>query len=333
MTLEPTDTSDSGALSIDQAADLMNAQEEETNQPVETPEAAPAETQDTEAVPAAEDGTEVETPDGAETAEAVEAETPIDPPQFWNTDAKARFRELPRDLQEVVLSQETSRNAFTSKAAQEANETRKAADAEKTRFSQLAEQLGTLVPQAEKTFADRWANVDWVALTDQVGAEQAQKLKFQHDAEREQLASLKTAQAQSEKATFDEFVKREAAILPTLCPDLTDAKEGPARRQALGQYLVEAGIAPQALSGISAREMSIAWKAKQWDDAQAKIKAAAAKPKSAAVQPQAKTAASRPTTPAAASSPTTQRIQTLERKRSLSIDEATELMNLKDQKK
>lgn len=332
MTLETPATADSGALSIDQAADLMNAQEEETNQPVETPEAAPAETPDTEAVPAAEGGAEAEKPDGAETAETGEAETPIDPPQFWNADAKARFRDLPRDLQEVVLSQEASRNAFTSKAAQEATETRKAAEAEKTRFGQLAEQLTTLVPMAEKTFADRWANVDWVALTDQVGAEQAQKLKFQHDAEREQLASLKQAQAQTDKATFDEFVKREAAILPTLCPDLTDAKEGPARRQALGQYLVEAGIAPQALSGISAREMSIAWKAKQWDDAQAKIKAAAAKPKPAAVQTTPKTAASKPSTAVPAGNPTTMRIQTLERKRSLSIDEATELMNLKDKR-
>lgn len=322
-----------GAISLDQAVAAMDAGDKQQEQQTETPaveqpqQAAPVET-DTPAEPAVGTDAEVETPDGAETAELVEAETPIDPPQFWNAEAKARFRDVPRELQEVILAQEQSRNAFTSKAAQEATETRKAADAERVRLVSFNEQLSALVPQAQKAFADRWENVDWVQLTDQIGAEAATKLKFQYDAEQAQLASLQRAQAETDKAAFQDFLKVEAQKLPTLCPELVDAKEGASRRQALQKYLIEQnGVPPQAISRASAQELTIAWKAFQWDQSQAKAKTLASQPKQpAAVQQPVKLAPSRPSAAGAAQqSPKQARIDTLSRKRSLTIDEAVEL--------
>jgi hypothetical protein len=287
---------DGGALTVEQsiASQLENFEREDT-ETVETPEAAPAAEQDTGAQPGAEGDAEVETPDGGEGADKVEAETPIEPPQFWSAEAKSRFRDVPRDVQEVILAQENSRNAFTSKAAQDATETRKAAEAERARLVSFNEQLSALVPQAQRAFADRWANVDWVQLTDQIGAEQATKLKFQHDADQAQLASLQQAQAETDKAAYQDFLKTESQKLPTLCPELVDAKEGPQRRQALQKYLVEQnGVTPQTLSRASAQELTIAWKAFQWDQSQAKAKALATKPKPAAVAQPTKAAPSRP---------------------------------------
>jgi len=300
MALDATATAaDGGALTIDQSIAAQLATMEQEDQTVEQPlegEAAPAE--ESEAAPDA--ATSADEPEGAnegeEAAEPEAPEAPIEPPQFWSAEAKSRFRDVPRDVQEIILAQEQSRNAFTSKAAQEASEKGKAAETERARLVQFNEQLGKLLPVAEQTFADRWANVDWVQLTESLGAEQATKLKFQHDAEQQQLASLQQAQAQTQKAAFDEYVKAEAAKLPSLCPELVDAKEGPARRQALGKYLSEAGIPAQAINGASAMELALAWKAQQWDLAQAKAKSLAtkqpAKPTAAAAQ--AKPAPSKP---------------------------------------
>jgi hypothetical protein len=60
-----------------------------------------------------------------------EAETPIDPPASWKADAKARFRELPRELQQVVADREREREQHFSKTQGEVAEARRAAQAER----------------------------------------------------------------------------------------------------------------------------------------------------------------------------------------------------------
>jgi hypothetical protein len=284
MALEAAAVSaDSGALTIDQSIAAQLAGMEKEDDAVEQPVEAVPET-DTEAAPeAVEDAPESETAnEGEDTAQPEVQLAPIEPPSFWRPEARDRFRDVPRDLQEIIIQQESTRDAFLSTTTGQLNEKAKAAEAERTRLVQLNGQLENLVPQAERTFADKWANVDWVQLTDQLGAEAATKLKFQHDAEQQQLASLKQAQAQTAKVAFDEYVKGEAVKLPSLCPELVDAKEGPARRQSLVKYLSDAGIPAQAIQGVSAMELTIAWKAQQYDLAQAKAKAlATAKPQPA----------------------------------------------------
>lgn len=297
MALENSAPADAAPLTIEQAVAAVT--EAPAAEPVTTdtrqvePETAPAD-EIAEAEPAAEGEGEAETPNADADAEEVEAATPIDPPQFWKPEDREVFTKAPREVQEAFLRYEAERNVFTSKTAHEAAESRKAADAERAKLVEFNGQLATVLPQAKKTFADKWANVDWVALTDQVGAEQAQKFKFQHDAEKEQLASLEKAQAVTAAAAFETHVKEQAALLPTECPDLVDPKEGPARRQNLAKYLLETnGIPEQAVTGMSAKEASIAWKAYQWDRSQATVKNLAAKPKPIAQQ-QAKPTASKP---------------------------------------
>lgn len=277
---------DSGPLTVEQAVAAMTAAEAketpEAVEPVEVTPPAPAGQEAPEAEPAAEGDGEAETPNADEGAEEVEAETPIEPPQFWKAEAKDRFRELPRDLQEIVLAQETDRNAFTSKAAQTAAEAGKAADAEKSKLVTLNEQLAVLVPRADKIFQDRWANVDWVQVTEQFGAQEAQKLRFQYENERDELSRVKAAQSLTEKASFEKFRDEESRKLATEVPELVDPKEGAKRRQDLGEYLIrENGISEQAIQGMTAAEAKIAWKALQWDRSQAKAKELAAQPKTA----------------------------------------------------
>src|SRR6185312_7222939 len=108
---------DATHLSIDEAVAALDAGDEKEDQAAPE-QAVAAEGPSTEAEPAAEDASEPETEDAEE---AEEAELPaIEPPRFWDAEAKDRFRELPRDLQELVLAKETERDKATAKVIEEA---------------------------------------------------------------------------------------------------------------------------------------------------------------------------------------------------------------------
>jgi hypothetical protein len=286
---------DTGILTIEQAAADLDAAE--VGREVEAPSAdkltereRDENRENTEAEPAAEgasepeavtDGDDAETEDGTEEAAA---ELPaIEPPRFWDAEAKKRFGELPRDLQELVLTKETDRDKATAKAIEEAALRRKAADGEASRIAQLNGVLDKLLPQAQETFKDRWENVDWDAVVDQRGPIETLKLKNQMETERAQIQQLKFAKDQAEAATTQRFVAERFEHLKTACPDLADEKEGPDRQLKLVNFLTEQGVPAEAvIKRASAAELSIAYDAMRWRQAQASAKEQASAPKTQA---------------------------------------------------
>lgn len=280
-------------------------------------QAETADTPDTEAAPTAEDASGPEGATGDETADTdgIEAEAeqaeqpPLDAPHFWDAKAKERFRELPRDLQEIVLAKETERDKATAKSLEEAALKRKAADGEALKLAQYSASLDKLIPQAQETFQSRWANVDWNAVVDQYGAEQA--LKLQNDFQREQrtLQQLEAAKAAADETQFARFVETEIAKLPEMCPDLVDPVKGSERRQALGKHLIERGIPASAIRNMSALETSIAYDAMCWRQSKDKAASLAATPKPAA--PPSKTPV-RPTAPVSRGSQQSAAVKSLE---------------------
>lgn len=315
---------DNSVLTIEQATADLDAAEIKRDEAPAKPDAASPEGQNTEAEPAAEDASEPEAViDGedAETEDAdAEGEQPelpvIEPPRFWDTDAKKRFGELPRDLQELVLSKETERDKATSKKLEEYALKQKAADGEASRIAQLNGVLDKLLPQAVETFKDRWENVDWDAVVDQRGAEEALKLKNQMETERKQVQQLHVAKEQADAATTNRFVAERFDQLKTVCPDLADEKDGPDRQLKLVNFLTERGVPSEAIiKRASAEELSIAYDAMRWRQAQADAKAKSSAPKTPA-QNQPATPAKpsvRPTAaPARAGSPQLAKLRALE---------------------
>lgn len=163
----------SGALSIEQAAALMGKKpKREDACACEEPEAEEDE-QDSPVMPMAGDADGAETRTEGDDDEARSEDGPEDeeseqgslkPPRFWDAEAKKRFGELPRDVQEIIVAKEDARNAATSRALQETAEKRKALDAEGARLGQLINELDRLVPQASAAFQQRWRNTDWSKL-------------------------------------------------------------------------------------------------------------------------------------------------------------------------
>lgn len=335
-----------GPLSIDQAVAALELPRKEPEAPAE---AAPAQT-DSPAEPTAEDATGGETPtDGEATAETPEAEAEaeqpgVEPPKFWDADAKERFKALPPDVQEIIVRKEDERNAATARAMQENAEKKKAYDVEASKFQQLAATLDKQLPQAvdglkfaKDQYTAKWANVDWNAVVDQYGADQALKLKNQHDSElawlNDQSARIQQLQAvkdQADRENHQKFVAEEKSKLATIAPELTDPKHGQERLTKLGQFLVKevqaAGGNPADLDKITAWQTALAYDAMKWRNGQQTAKQLVnATPTAAPVR---KT----PAKPPASSTPgSTQsaRIDTLSRKRELTIDEAVELATLK----
>jgi len=267
---------ESGPLSVDQAiASLLPepAVEAAPEAPVEA--AAEPEEIEAEASPAEETPDEAETPAEGEEAEAeVEAVEPVEPPKYWSHEAKAKFAELPPELQAVVLEQEGPREAAAARAKADAEVVRKNADAELGKVQKLAEQLNDFLPKAIETFQSRWGvDPDWVAYAQEHGVEAMTLAKTQHEQELTLLQRTAQSAAQAQTQAQEAFVKAEFATLAEIAPELADPTTGQAKRTEVVKYLIADGIAPEAISNISAREMRIAQKAMLYDQAQAALKA------------------------------------------------------------
>lgn len=284
-------TPETGALSVEQAvASLVTPPPVEQDTTPEAPLEAAAE--DTE--PQGESSAPEEAEDGAETpaeveeteAEETEAVEPLEPPKYWTQEAKAKFADLPAELQAVVLAQEGPREEAAAKAKAQAAEQVEAAKEQLKGVQTLAEQLASFLPEAIETFKSRWGEKepDWSEIAEQHGADEAFKLKTRFEAEQKKVHQLaqanQTAQAEAHKAFVQSEWQTLATIAPELAPDAADPTKGADKRQAVTKYLIDQGIPKDAVVQISAKELLIAHKARLYDEAQARL-TAAPKPKPA----------------------------------------------------
>jgi hypothetical protein len=255
-----------------------------------------------------------------------EAETPgtpaLSPPRWWNKQAKERFASLPPELQAVVHQQEDNRERVVQKAKQDAAEARKLAEAHSTEMSQRLQLIDRLAPEAAQLFAGRWANVDWSKLPDQVGAEEAFKLKAQYEKERDTLSTLHAMQQTAQEEGFKNFVATESEKLRTVAPELTDETHGPARKQELGRFLLAQGFQPERIQYMSADEAGIAYDAMRWRQAQSKAQALSKKQPAQAAKPPVKPTAAARTSPSRSADDAARRLKATGR-----IDDAIALLN------
>lgn len=265
---------DNGPLSVDQAVAALMPEPVDDAAPEAPVAAEEPEEIEAEASPAEETEAEPEEPAEVEEAEA-EAEPVVaaEPPKYWSQDAKAKFAELPPELQAVVLQQEGPREEAAAKAKAEAAVERQAAQAESAKVIQLAEHLNDFLPRALEVFKSRWGEApDWIAYANEHGADQMILAKVQHEQELALLQQTADAanRANAEKLAAEQ--KAEWATLAEIAPDLADPEKGPERRAAVVQYLAKDGFTRDVIEYISAREMRIAHKAMLWDQAQAALK-------------------------------------------------------------
>lgn len=267
-------------LVADRAQTFMPPEAEADTAPIAEPELEEQpDTTGDNAIEAEEPGESVEEGEepGEEDTEAVEAE-PVDAPQWWDADAKGKFGDLPPEVQAIVRAQEDKREAITQKAKQEAAEARKAAAQEAEGFRSLAERLSQTLPKAEQAFKSRWDGMTpqlWSELA-QADPQEAFRLKLEYDTEMAELASVRATEQQATQIAQQAHFAEQRRILSEKAPEL--AKD-PETLRELGNYIVQSGIPPEAISQATADELIIVNKARLWDLAQSKAAKTAAAPK------------------------------------------------------
>ena len=267
-----TDQAESKPLSVEEAVALLDEQPSPAGESKAEPEASGA-------MPEADAESSPDTTDAAETAAASEASA-LEAPASWDETARARFAQLPADVQAVIASREAEHQKALTTAREEATEAKRDVDKRvSAEIGTLKTLLDKLVPEAAKTFKSRWADIDWTTLPEKVGTDEAFKLKAQFEKERDQLQQLDSAQKLADDRAYADFVKTESAKLKQVAPDLVDSDKGQGRREALGKFLTSQGYTPEQIRFMSAHDASIAYDAMRWRDAEAKTRALArAKP-------------------------------------------------------
>lgn len=303
------------SLSVDSATLLLN----------EAPVIDQEHEQISAAEPSAVESGEPETAIAAEENAGEPDDLPaIEAPHSWDAESRARFGELPREHQELIVARERERDAGLSRALEDVASKRKEAESTASKLGHYALVLDQLVPQAQSLFQDRWAQIDWAQLPDAIGAEETLKLRLQYETEQKQLGELQAVREVLETEQFGAFVQAEAVQLARRSPELADPKLGPERKKALAHYLVSQGVPPDRLRLLTAYEADIAYKAQKYDA----LMANAAKAKQPNSPAQGRNAV-RPTAAQPARSSATQaQQQAKERFRSSGrIDDAVALLN------
>ncbi|HEY3812852.1 MAG TPA: hypothetical protein VGL66_06470 [Caulobacteraceae bacterium] len=267
-------------------------------------------------------------------------------PPFWTAEHKAVFDALPREAQAIILGHERSRVAAVGQALQQAARVRDEANAATQRAAQIsahahaaAASAPGLDQEAVPGVVDAhgrpmsWSQIDWdrTERTDPrlAGALRATYYDRAHKRGLQMNAAAQAAHAAQARAhthAFNAYVQSESGKLQQLHPRLA---ADPAKRQAIGQYLLSHGIDPAAVRGVGAQEMILAEKAMNWDRlnaGRAQTGSPASAPVRAAARPGVRpTAAAAPASPKAAANEAGNRFA-----QSRSRDDAVALLNVRN---
>lgn len=268
-------------LSLDDAVSLLGSPPEPETPaapaPVEAAEPGEAPQEGEQQIEGDDQSPELDAPETAsdEAGEEVEPAKPaIEPPHFWSAEAKARFGELPYELQLVVQENEKAGSKATTQKLEEAAKARKTAEAKAEVLTGLAARIEEAAEKAETTFASRWQGMTpdaWLKLS-RDNPQQYIQLKAQHDAEQDAVQQARSAKDAAEQVRHSQWLAEETERLKTYAPELADPVQGPAKRKAVAEYLISQGAEEQDLEGISAAVTALAYKAMLYDKGVAGLK-------------------------------------------------------------
>ena len=233
------------------------------------------EAQDVEAPEEADDGDDDQDDDGQVAA-----------PHWWDAEAKSAFADIPntpaardyaRKMQQYVAEAEAKREAVTQRMKADA---RGHIDAVKGVMATLHGAAPGEIDQFHKDYGD----IDWAQMPQWAQDNPAEAGSFfaQYNARRSRVEQLHHARAVAEHVANEAFAREQGARLHEIAPDLA---QNPEHLRALGDYARNTGLPAEAMKQASADHLVILNKARLWDEAQARTKAAVTNPK-AQVSPQ-----------------------------------------------
>ena len=222
-----------------------------------------------------------EAEDGLEIEEEVDDLPPIEAPVSWDAEAKAKFAELPRDVQEYVAKREGERERFVQSKSQEAVRAKQEAVQQATselariqqgyaqHFQQLADQI---LPQRPNPMLLQQDPQAFYAQQYAYESAQAQQRELQQRAS-EYAQSAQAHEAQAQQA----YMAEQHRVIVENFPEYTDPTTGPKLQAELSAVAKELGYSAELISQARAEDIlamrtAADWKAKasKYDALQAK---------------------------------------------------------------
>jgi hypothetical protein len=205
--------------------------------------------------------TEADLPEGEQGDPAIAA------PVSWTAEEKAKFGELPREVQETISRRETEREKFVQTKASEAQNARQTAERDaiaqvQTIAQQHAQAFQHLLPQVWPE-PDPMLNIDDpIAYAEQLSAHRNSVAQYHQVQQRIQQA---TAQAQQAEQMLQAQARQEFnAVLSKEYPEFLDPTTGPKLREQLGSTALELGFPAEALADVNAQEVLAMKRATDW---------------------------------------------------------------------
>lgn len=240
-------------LSDSEAVELLGRRRE---QPRATPDAGAGEQESAAKADAAPPAEEVrgETETGTDGSAG---EPPIDPPRSWKKEAKDAFRNLPAELQRYIADSERSREADFLRRQNEATDTRKAADAERTAAEQARKQyeaslpgtVNLLLAELQRDFPD----VKDMAAYQALGrTDPARYIDLQSRLQAIQAYQGEAARAEQEanarrQADYEAFAAGQLQKLVEKAPEFGDPKKVAELQAEAVTVLTDIGFSPEEL--------------------------------------------------------------------------------------
>lgn len=251
----------------DAASGLAAAREKAANpkSPAKAAEEAPADPELSDEDNAAADPDQ---PTGE--AEEVDpaAEPPLDLPRSWAKEQLEHWKALPRALQEVAIAQASKDSAAVRQAQNEAAETRKAAEAERTKAEQARQQYEAKLPalmQAlhntnNSAFSDIKSqdDADLLAVVDPVRWVQWKSHQDRMAATNYELQQAESGKSAKELKEWGEYRASQDVLATEAIPDLADPVKGPKLMERAGKRLADLGFTNEELGALINGKQKIA---------------------------------------------------------------------------
>ncbi len=233
---------------------------EQAEEPEKKPEDDPDAPQGEEGDLTAED---LEDDEGGEAGD----DQPIAPPTSWTGENKAKFAELPRELQEYVAQRETEREKFVQSKAQEASKTRSEvvqetwAAVQQIRLQQ-AQVLQGLLPEIPRKPSNQLNVDDPIEYANQMDVYDWAVAQHQQVQQHLSFAQQEAQFALNEQVRLGN--EQTGAVLAKEFPEYLDPTEGPKLREKLGSIALEVGYSAEQLAKVDATDILAMRKISDW---------------------------------------------------------------------
>lgn len=188
----------------------------------------------------------------------------IEPPTSWNDAQKAKFKELPSDMQEFVAQRESQRDKVLIERTQQLAEQRKAVEADvaqanhaKTQYAQNLQTLLAMTIPEIKQFdgidmhrLSQEDQAEWVRLNG-VYSSAVQRVNYIQG----QLAEVQQHQQQQYQAQYKDYLAQETKILTEHIPEMADPVKFQVIAKDIGSTLSKYGFSDQEIGNVADSRM------------------------------------------------------------------------------